>query len=76
MTYSLTVIDLSSRYRRVISFTFLPLYSPPVKSSQYPLDERLNRPQNRSGRCRVEKYFAPAGNWDTAVQPVARNYID
>jgi hypothetical protein len=41
------------------------------ESPRYPLDKRLGGPQSRSGRCGVRKVFAPTGNQNSAVQPVA-----
>jgi hypothetical protein len=43
------ILDLGTRWRRVVSFTPWPL-CPQGKSPWYPLDRRLGGPQNRSGR--------------------------
>jgi hypothetical protein len=53
-----TILDLGTRWARVASFKPLPLY-PQVKSLQYPLDRRLDRPQSRFGRCGFEKNILP-----------------
>jgi hypothetical protein len=42
------ILDLSTRWRWMVSFTPRPLY-PQEKSPLYPLDRRLGGPQNRSG---------------------------
>jgi hypothetical protein len=55
--YSSNFLDLGTRWRRVVSFTPLPLY-PRGKRLRYPLDRRLGRPQSRSGRCGEEKKLA------------------
>jgi hypothetical protein len=49
-----SIIDLGSRWNRVVSFTPRPLYSL-GKSSSYPLDRRLGGPQSRSVRGGEEK---------------------
>jgi hypothetical protein len=46
--------DLGTRWRRVVSFTPLPLYSK-GKSPWCPFDRRLGGPQSRSGRVGEEK---------------------
>jgi hypothetical protein len=58
--YSSTFLDLDSRWRRVVSFVALPLYSR-GKSSQQSVDKRLSQLQGRSGCCEVEKNLALAG---------------
>jgi hypothetical protein len=52
------ILDLGSRWRRVVSFTPRPLYSQ-GKSPRYPLDRRLGGPQSRSGRGGEEKNSNP-----------------
>jgi hypothetical protein len=42
------ILDLGTRWRRVVSFTSRPLY-PQRKSPWCPLDTRLGGPQSRSG---------------------------
>jgi hypothetical protein len=49
-----TILDLGLRWRSVVSFMPLSLYTL-GKNSRYPLYKRLGRPQNRSGRCGVIK---------------------
>jgi hypothetical protein len=73
--YSFTLLDLDTRWRWVISFTPLSLYSR-GKSPRYPLDERLGGPQSRSGRCGEENSFVPVGNWIPSVQSVTHSYPD
>jgi hypothetical protein len=58
--YSSSFLDLGTRWRRVVSFTPLPLY-PRKKSPRYPLDRRLGGLQSRSGRCGEEKNLALQG---------------
>jgi hypothetical protein len=48
------ILDLSTRWRGVVSLTPRPLY-PQGKSPWYPLDRRLGGPQSRSGRGDEEK---------------------
>jgi hypothetical protein len=50
-----TILDLGSRRRCVVSFMPRPLYP------RYPLDRRLDGPQNWSGRREKEKIFAMPG---------------
>jgi hypothetical protein len=52
------ILDLGTRWRRVVSFTTQPLYSQ-GKSPWYPLDRRLGGPQSRSGCCGEEKNSQP-----------------
>jgi hypothetical protein len=61
---SSTILNLGTRWRRVISFTSLSLY-PQGKSPRYPLDRRLCGPQSRSGCCGEEKNLALPG-----IEPV------
>jgi hypothetical protein len=49
--YNSTILDLSTSWRWVVSFTPRPLY-PRGNSPRYPLDRRLGKPQSRSGRRR------------------------
>jgi hypothetical protein len=67
--YSFTILDLGTRWGRVVSFTPRPLY-PRGKSPRYPSDRRLGGPQSRSGRYGEDKNFATAGNRTPAIQPV------
>jgi hypothetical protein len=73
--YSSNILDLGTRWRRVVSFTPRPLY-PRGKSRQYLLDRRLGGSQSRSGRCGEEKNLAPARNKTPAIQPVPRRYTE
>jgi hypothetical protein len=52
------ILDLSTRWRWVVSFTPRPLY-PQGKSPWYPLDRRLGGLQSRSGRSGEEKNSQP-----------------
>jgi hypothetical protein len=52
--YSSTFLDLGTRWRRMVTFTHMPLY-PPGKCPRYPLDRSLGGPQNRFGRCGEKK---------------------
>jgi hypothetical protein len=52
------ILDLDTRWRLVVSFTPLPLYSE-GKSHLYPVDRGLGGPQSRSGRGGEEKNYQP-----------------
>jgi hypothetical protein len=56
--YSSFILDLCSRWRRVVSFTLRPLYSQGY-SPWYPLNRKLGEPQSRSGHCVVQKNVWP-----------------
>jgi hypothetical protein len=73
--YSSTILDLSTRWRLVVSFTPLPLYFR-RKSPHYPIERRLGGPKSRSGSCEEEKYLTLARIRTLAVQPAARRYND
>jgi hypothetical protein len=53
-----TILNLSTRWRGVVSFTSLPLY-PRGKSPWYTLYRRLGGPQSQSGSYGEEKHFLP-----------------
>jgi hypothetical protein len=53
-TYGSTILDLSTRWRRVVGFMPQPLY-PQEKSPWYALYRRLGGPQSRSGHSGEEK---------------------
>jgi hypothetical protein len=55
---SSSIHNLGTKWRRVVSFTPLPLY-PRGKSSQYPSHVRLVGSQNCFGRCGERKYLMP-----------------
>jgi hypothetical protein len=63
--YSSTILDLSTRWRQVVSFMHLPFY-PWGKNSQYPLDWMLGEPKNWSGCNGEEKNLYLAENWTPA----------
>jgi hypothetical protein len=48
------ILDLGTRWKRVVSFTTRPLY-PQEKSPRYPFERRLSGPQSRCGRVGEEK---------------------
>jgi hypothetical protein len=73
--YRSTILDLSTSWRRVVSFTPQLLY-PQRKSPQCPLDRRLGGLQSQSGSCRKEKNLTPAGNQTPAFQPIAPHCTD
>jgi hypothetical protein len=52
------ILDLGTRRRRVIIFMPRPLY-PQGKITRYPLDRRLGRLQNRSGRGGEDRNSQP-----------------
>jgi hypothetical protein len=62
--YSSTILDLGTRWRRVVSFTSRPLY-PRGKRPQYPLDRKLVGPQSWSGCYGVKKSILPL----SAIKP-------
>jgi hypothetical protein len=69
------ILDLGTRWRRVVSFTTRPLYSL-GKSPWYPLDRRLDGTQNRSGLGGEEKNSQPSPKLEPPIiQPVAQFYI-
>jgi hypothetical protein len=61
------ILNLSIRWRWVVTFTPRPLYSP-GRNTRYPLNRRLGGTLSRSGRgCEGTTIIAPAGNWTTTV---------
>jgi hypothetical protein len=68
--YSSTLLGLGTRWRWVVNFTLLPLYSR-GKSSRYPLDRRLSGPQIWSRLCGEVKNLALLGIEPQAIQPVS-----
>jgi hypothetical protein len=52
--YSFTILDFGTRWKCVVSFTPMSLYTP-EKSPWYPLTRRLGGPEGRPGRVRIEK---------------------
>jgi hypothetical protein len=69
------ILDLGTRWRRVVSFMPLPLYLQ-GKSPWYPLERRLDGPQNRSGRGVEEKNSQPLpGLEPPIIQLVAQRYL-
>jgi hypothetical protein len=71
--YSSTILDLSTRWRQVVSFMHLPFY-PWGKSPQYPLDRMLGGPKYQSGCRGEEKNLALAGNLTPAITVPAVNF--
>jgi hypothetical protein len=68
------ILDLGTRWRRVVSFRRRPLY-PQGKSPWYPLDRRLGGPQSRSGHGGEQKNSQPLpGVEPPIIQPVAQCY--
>jgi hypothetical protein len=59
--HSSTIIDLSSRWRWVVSFMLQPLYIL-GKSPWYPMYRRLCGLQSKCGHWSRGKSLAPAGN--------------
>jgi hypothetical protein len=70
--YLLTILDLGSRWRLVVSFTPRPLYSH-EKSQRYPLNWRLDGSRTSLDGAEKRKSLAPARNRTPVVQPVARD---
>jgi hypothetical protein len=73
--YSSIILDLGTRWRWVVSFTYRPLY-PRGNRPRYLLVRRLGGPQSWSKRCRELKNVTPSGNRTPAFQPVARHNTD
>jgi len=68
-----SILDLSIRWRCVVSFTPQPLYSQ-GKSPWYPLERRLGGPQSQSGHSGAEKnYQLLLGLKSLIIQPVAQH---
>jgi hypothetical protein len=68
------ILDLDTTWRWVVSFMLRSLYLQ-GKSLWYPLDRRLDGPQNRSGRGGEEKNSQPLpGLEPPIIQPVAWLY--
>jgi hypothetical protein len=68
--YNSTILDFGTKWRWVVSFTPLPLYSR-GESPWYSLDRKPGGPQSRSECRSVEKNLSPAGNRAPAIQPIA-----
>jgi hypothetical protein len=69
-----TILDFGNRWRWVVSFTNLPLYTQSV-SPWYPLDRRLGGLQIRPERGGEEKNSQPLSGLELRiVQPVAQRY--
>jgi hypothetical protein len=74
--YSLTILDLGTRWKCVVSFVPQLLHSW-ERSPPYPLDMRLGVPQSQSGCCGVQKISCPCQKLNPpAIQPVACCYTD
>jgi hypothetical protein len=74
--YSFTILDLDTRWRRVVRLTSLPLYPqdgalPIPIGPPYLLDRRLSCLQSKSGRYGEEKISYLAKNRSPVVQFVA-----
>jgi hypothetical protein len=73
---SSTILDLGTRWRRVVSFTLRPLYiqwkSPTVHIGY----DFVWAPTLVCTLWCLEKFLAPAGNRTPVVQTVARRYTD
>jgi hypothetical protein len=68
--YSSTILELSTRWGSVVSFTPRSLYLR-VNRPRYPLDRRLVEAQSQSRRCGEEKNLELDGIRTRAVKPVA-----
>jgi hypothetical protein len=78
LLWGLNKLDLGTSYRWVVSFRPRPLYSC-AKRPRYPLDSRLDGPQNRAGRREEEKTLVPTGTQTSTpptVQPIASRHTD
>jgi hypothetical protein len=67
------IIDLSTRWRCVVSFMPWPLH-PQGKSPWYPLDRRLCGPQNRSGNGEEKNSQPLPGLRPLIIQSIAQHY--
>jgi hypothetical protein len=68
------IVDLGTRWRRVVSYTPRSLYLQ-GNSPWYPLDKRLGGPLSQSGRGGEEKNSQPLlGLEPPIIQPVAQCY--
>jgi hypothetical protein len=68
------ILNLGTRWRRVVSFTHQPLY-PQGKGLLYPFYRRLGEPQSPSGHGSEGKnYQLLAGLEHPIIQPVAQRY--
>jgi hypothetical protein len=68
--YTSTILDFGTRWEWMISFMPWPLY-PQGKRTQYPLDRRLSGLQSPIWTLwSREKFLAPVGNRNLAVQSV------
>jgi hypothetical protein len=56
--YNSTILDLGSGWSWMVTFKPKPLYHR-GKSHWWPLDTRMDRTKNRSGRCGVQKSYFP-----------------
>jgi hypothetical protein len=56
--YISTIHDLRTTWRRVVSLTLLPRYSPPENVPKYPLKRGLGSPTDRE-----TSYIAEGGMW-------------
>jgi hypothetical protein len=67
-----SILDLGTRWKLVVSFKPRPLYHQ-KKSSCYPLDRRLSKPQSRSGHGGEEKNTQPLpGLKPSIIHPVVQ----
>jgi hypothetical protein len=69
--YSSIILDLETRWRRIVSSMPLPFYCWGKSTSCYLMYRRLGGPQSWSGWCEEENNFALARNQTSAIQPVA-----
>jgi hypothetical protein len=68
------ILDLCTRWRWVVSFTFRSLY-PQRRRPWYPSDRRLGGPQSRSGRGGEEKNSQPLpGPEPPIIRPIVQRY--
>jgi hypothetical protein len=63
--------DLGTSWNSIVTFTSLSFYAR-GKTTQYPLDRRLCKPQNRSGRRGEEKILEPT--WTRTPTPLPSNH--
>jgi hypothetical protein len=68
------ILDLDTRWRRVVSFTPRPLH-PQGNSPWYPIDRRLSRPQSWFRRGGEEENSQPLPGLESPIiQPVAQRF--
>jgi hypothetical protein len=74
--YSSTILDLGTRWRRMVSFMPQPLYPIGKSLGAHWVGGWVDLRTGLDAVEWVQKSLAPARNRNPAVQPVARRYTD